>query len=85
MNFWGSEVWGTLNLVAVLLLSMLAATVMKNVIKPLRVSLIPTSVLGGLILLVLSSVYEIITKCSMLAKPYDSFQSLMIYCSRNMK
>ena len=62
MNFWGSEVWGTLNLVAVLLLSMLAATVMKNVIKPLRVSLIPTSVLGGLILLVLSSVYEIITK-----------------------
>ena len=62
MNFWGSDVWGTLNLVAVLLLSMLAATVMKNVIKPMRVSLIPTSVLGGLILLVLSSVYEIITK-----------------------
>lgn len=62
MNFWGSDVWGTLNLVAVLLLSMMAATVMKNVIKPLRVSLIPTSVLGGLILLVLSSVYEIITK-----------------------
>ena len=62
MNFWGSDVWGTLNLVAVLLLSMLAATIMKNVIKPLRVSLIPTSVLGGLILLVISSVYEIITK-----------------------
>ena len=61
-NFWDSNVWGTLNLVAVLLLSMLLATVLKNMIKFLRVSLIPTSVLGGGILLVISSVYEIITK-----------------------
>ena len=60
-NFWDSNVWGTLNLIAVLLLSLLAATILKNIIKPLRVSLIPTSVLGGGLLLVISSVYEIIT------------------------
>ena len=60
-NFWDSEVWGTLNLIAVLLLSLMAATIMKNTIKPLRVSLIPTSVLGGGILLVISSIYEVIT------------------------
>ena len=60
-NFWDSDVWGTLNLVAVLLLSLLAATMLKNTIKVLKVSLIPTSVLGGTLLLVISSIYEVIT------------------------
>ena len=60
-NFWDFSVWGTLNIFAVLLLSLLIATVLKNVIGILRVSLIPTSVLGGLILLVISGIYRMMT------------------------
>ncbi len=60
-NFWDFSVWGSLNLIAVLLLSLLAANVLKNTIKPLKVSLIPTSVLGGLILLVFAGIYDLIS------------------------
>lgn len=60
-NFWDFSVWGTLNVVATLLLSLLAANAIKRKIKPLEESLIPTSVLGGGILLVISSVYNLIT------------------------
>ena len=58
-NFWDSNVWGTLNLVAVLLISLLGANVLKKAFKFLRVSLIPTSVLGGGILLILSGIYSL--------------------------
>ena len=58
-NFWDFNVWGWLNLMAVLFLSLLAANAMKKKIKWLEASLIPTSVLGGAILLVISSVYKI--------------------------
>lgn len=60
-NFWGSEVWGFINLLAVLLLSLLAANVLKRTFRFLQVSLIPTSVLGGLILLLIASIYKWIT------------------------
>ncbi|MBQ4576085.1 MAG: hypothetical protein IJA85_12970 [Clostridia bacterium] len=60
-NFWDFSVWGSLNLIAVLLFSLLAANVLKNTIKPLKVSLIPTSVLGGLILLVFAGIYDLIS------------------------
>ena len=58
VNFWDSSVWGFINIIAVLLLSMLVANMIKRSIKFLKYSLIPTSVLGGIILLVISSVYE---------------------------
>lgn len=58
-NFWDSSVWGTINLVAVLLISLLGANVLKKSVRFLRVSLIPTSVLGGGILLILSGVYSL--------------------------
>ena len=57
-NFWDFEVWGTFNLVAVLLLGLLLANLLKRKIKFLRLSLIPTSVLGGLLLLILSMIYH---------------------------
>ena len=57
-NFWDSEVWGTFNLIAVLLGSLLIANSLKKLIPPLKRSLIPSSVLGGLLLLIASSVYE---------------------------
>ncbi len=61
VNFWDSGVWGFINIVAVLLLSMLVANMIKRSVGFLKYSLIPTSVLGGLILLVISSVYEAFT------------------------
>lgn len=61
MNFWDYNVWGLINLLAILLLSLLIANLLKKSIKILRVSLIPTSVLGGLILLIISLVYKLIT------------------------
>ena len=48
-NFWDFSVWGFVNLIAVLLLSLLLANMCKRRIKFLKNSLIPTSVLGGLI------------------------------------
>lgn len=60
-NFWDYEVWGGFNLVAVLLCSLLVANSLKKLIPALKKSLIPSSVLGGLFLLVVSVIYEAIT------------------------
>ena len=61
-NFWDSSVWGSLNLVTVLLLSLLAASLLKKSVKFLQDSLIPTSVVGGAILLCIAAIYKFITK-----------------------
>ncbi len=61
-NFWDSNVWGSLLLTAVLLISLLCANALKKSIRLLRVSLIPTSVLGGMLLLILAVVFEAIAK-----------------------
>ena len=61
VNFWDFSVWGYVNIVAVLLLSLLVANMLKKQIAFLRNSLIPTSVLGGAILLIISAVYKAIT------------------------
>ena len=57
-SFWDYEVWGTFNLIAVLLGSLLAANSLKKLIPALKRSLIPSSVLGGLLLLLTSVIYE---------------------------
>jgi len=57
-DFWDSSVWGGINLIAVLLLSLLFANLLKRKVMLLRNSLIPTSVLGGLILLLCAVVYR---------------------------
>ena len=61
-NFWDFSVWGSFNLFAVLLLSLLAASLLKKNIKILQDSLIPTSVVGGGILLIIGAIYKFITK-----------------------
>ena len=61
VNFWDFNSWGFFNLIAVLLLSLLAANMLKRSIRILEESLIPTSVLGGIVLLILSSVYKAVT------------------------
>ena len=65
-NFWDYNVWGGLNLITFLLLSLLAANVLKKSIRFLRVSLIPTSVLGGIMLLGISAVYKGLTDTDLL-------------------
>ena len=60
-NFWDSSVWGFFYLLAVLLMSLLAANIVKKGIKPLRESLIPVSVLGGGILIIVEGIYKLVT------------------------
>ena len=61
MNFWDFSSWGFFNLIAVLLGSLLVAQMLKRSIPALEASLIPTSVLGGSILLIISAVYNAVT------------------------
>ncbi len=60
-NFWDYSVWGTMLLFAVLLGSLLIGNILKKGIPFLRDSLIPTSVLGGGVLIVVAAVYKAIT------------------------
>ncbi|WP_022774580.1 hypothetical protein [Butyrivibrio sp. AE2015] len=59
-NFADYNVWGGFLLVSVLLLAVITANTLKRMIKPLHNSLIPASVLGGLILLLISVLYKLI-------------------------
>ena len=60
-NFWDYNVWGTINLLAVLLGSLLLASVLRKSIPLLHNSLIPTSVLGGGLLIVVAAIYKFAT------------------------
>ncbi len=60
-NFWDSSVWGTYNLIAVLLVSLLAANILKRSVKFIRMLMIPTSVLGGTILIAVAGIYKLCT------------------------
>ena len=60
-NFWESDVWGWVLLIGVLLGSLLVGNIIKKSIPFLKNSLIPTSVLGGLILLIVAAIYKAIT------------------------
>ena len=60
-NFWDYSVWGTLNVVAVLLASLLLGNILKKTISFLKDSLIPISVIGGGILIIVAWIYKLIT------------------------
>ena len=60
-NFWDFSAWGFFNLIAVLLVALMGAHMLKRSIPWLQASLIPTSVLGGGILLLISVIYKSIT------------------------
>ena len=68
-NFWGFDVWGGFLLIAVLLVSLLIANGLKKSVKFLQASLIPTSVLAGLLLLIISGIYTAITGESIFDAP----------------
>ena len=59
-NFWEFNVWSGITIFGTLLISLLGANIIKKNVPFLRNSLIPTAVLGGLLLLVISMIYETI-------------------------
>jgi len=69
-NFWSFEVWGDIHLIAVLLFSLLLANALKRAIPALQASLIPTSVLGGGIVLLVSGVYKLFAGENLLDTPF---------------
>ena len=75
-NFWDFSVWGWLILVGVLLSSLLIANVLKRRVPFLKTSLIPTSVLGGLILLLISEIVRICTGTPLFDMPLFNGQGM---------
>ena len=65
LNFWDFSAWGGINLFMVLLASLLGANMLKRSIPFLRVSLIPTSVLAGCMLVLVEAVFRWITDKAM--------------------
>ncbi len=61
INFWESDAWGAFHLIGVLLAALLAGNMLKRSVPFLRVSLIPTSVLGGCMLIVVAGIYKAVT------------------------
>ena len=59
-NFWDSNVWSWIMIFAVLLGSLLIGNIIKK-LPFVKNSLIPTSVLGGAILLIIAAIYKAIT------------------------
>jgi ESS family glutamate:Na+ symporter len=60
-NFWDYDVWSRILLFGVVLGSLLVGNILKKGIPLLRRSLIPTSVIGGVLLLITSSVFKAVT------------------------
>ena len=60
-NFWDSNTWGTYLILGILFVSLLLANVLKRKIPLLRRSLIPTSVLGGALILVAEGVFKLVS------------------------
>ena len=58
INFWNHEVWAFVVTMFYLFAAMILANTLRNTIGPLRKLMIPSSVLGGIILLLVSVIYE---------------------------
>ena len=68
-NFWDYNVWGSILLFSVLLGSLLVGKILRKAIPGLRDSLIPTSVLGGGVLIVVAAIYKAISGNVMFDEP----------------
>lgn len=62
ITFWDSNVWSLLLIIAILLAFVMLAHILRRKIPLLNKSLIPPSVLGGVLILIFTTVYKIITK-----------------------
>ncbi len=85
-SFWDYSVWGSFNLLAVLLLSLLGANILRRSIPALKNSLIPVSVLGGGILLIIAELFKLITGTAMFDTAFfggngtDKLEILTYHC-----
>ena len=61
INFWDSDVWSWILIFALLTGSLLIGNTLRRKIALLRNSLIPTSVIGGTVLLIFASIYKAVT------------------------
>ena len=55
MNLWDGNVWSFVITMTLLLASMIIANTLRNTVAPLRRLMIPSSVLGGFILLIVNT------------------------------
>ena len=69
-NFWDTGVWGGMNVFAMLLIGLLAASLIKKSVKFLRESLVPTAVLAGFVLLAISGIYKLVAGESLFATKF---------------
>ena len=69
INFWDSDAWSILLIFTLLLGSLLTANILKKTIPYLQKTLIPTSVLGGSILMIIAAVYKLIMKEGLFESP----------------
>ncbi|MBE6584198.1 MAG: hypothetical protein E7649_04330 [Ruminococcaceae bacterium] len=60
-NFWDYDVWSMILLLGTLLGSLLVGNMIKKGIPFMKNSLIPTSVIGGVLLLIIAAIYKWIT------------------------
>ena len=60
-NFWDTGVWGGINVFAMLLVGLMAASLIKKTNRKLKDSLIPTAVLAGGVLLFISGIHFLIS------------------------
>ena len=67
-NFWDAGIWSLMIELTILLVGMLTANMLRRLIKPLRQSMIPSSVLGGFLILFANIAYEKITGSSLFSK-----------------
>ena len=58
MNLWDANVWGFIITMTMLFAAMIVANTLRNMIPGLRKLMIPSSVLGGFILLILNTVFK---------------------------
>ena len=65
-NFWDGEVWSFVLTLTILLVAMMAANCLRRLIKPLRQALIPSSVVGGFLVLFADFIFKEITGNPML-------------------
>ncbi|NLM62440.1 MAG: hypothetical protein GX193_10250, partial [Clostridiales bacterium] len=71
LNFWDNDVWSFIVAITVLFAGMMVANSLRNIIKPLRTLMIPSSVLGGFLILIVGLIYKFAT-----GKPIIQTQTL---------
>ena len=76
MNLWDANVWGFVITMTLLFVSMIIANTLRNTIPALRRLMIPSSVLGGFILLIVNTVFK---NCFHIELYQTSFLEILTY------